>query len=329
MGIFAENQPVYASHNIPTFPMQGKTPAVKGFARFGLKASGQLTLKFPDAEAIAFMSGARTKIMPIDIDSPDEDLRRDTEKRYGPTPIMVRTPSGGTHLWYLHNGEDRQIRPDPSVPVDILGTGGLVIAPPSMGTKGRYQFIRGGLADLLKLRPAANLDQQARQLIQQGGRNKALLDYLRGEGRHIDDLQTMIDVAQTFADQHLDRTTGHHFTDDEIRNVAKSVFDWTQRKIGEGQYFVGTGRYVMEGHDKIKSVMSLGPYAFTLFYHLKVRAGGLKTFQVANEMRHDMPDGVWPRAKMQDARKALIDAGVIKEKHPASSYHGPAVYEWG
>lgn len=308
--------------------MNGKRPAVKGFTKAGSDLSHQWSLDFPEAEALAFMSGARTKIMPIDIDSPDEDLRRDTEKRYGPTPIMVRTPSGGTHLWYLHNGESRQIRPDPSVPVDILGTGGLAIAPPSMGTKGRYQFIRGGLADLHKLRPAANLDQQARQLIQQGGRNKALLDYLRNQARHADDLETLIDVAQTFADQHLDRTSGHAFTDAEIRNVAKSVHDWTQRKIGEGQYFVGTGRYFMEGHDKLNQVMALGPYACALFLRLKVRAGGLKSFQIANDMRHDMPDGVWPLRKMQDARKALTDAGIIKEKHRASSFYGTTVYEW-
>jgi hypothetical protein len=274
------------------------------------------------------MSGKRTQITPVDIDSNDEDLRRDTERRYGATPIMVRTPSGGVHLWYLHNGESRKIRPDPNVPVDILGTGGLVIAPPSMGKNGRYQFIRGSLADLHKLRPAANIDQNVHELIQQGGRNKALLDYLRNQARHADDLETLIDVAQTFADNNLDRTSGHAFTDAEIRNVAKSVHDWTQRKIGEGQYFVGTGRYVMEGHDRLKQAMTLGPYAFTLFMHLKVRCGGLPSFQIANAMRNDMPDGVWPLRKMQDARKALTDAGIIKEKHRASSFYGTTVYEW-
>lgn len=337
MGIFAEYQPRYASHNIPTFPLSfadgEKKPAVTNFARFGLKASAQLPLKFGEADAFAFMAGKRSGVTVIDIDSPDdEDLLREVLARYGDTPMITRTGSGGFHLYYRHAGEERKIRFDPQVPVDQLG-GGVVAAPPSKGSKGTYQLIRGTLADLDRLpfinQPkAANCDRAVRQLVQAGGRNKALLSYLRGEARHVDDLQTLIDVAQTYADQHLDRTSDHPFTDDEVRNVAKCVFDWTQRKIGEGQYFVGTGRYVIEGHDRLKQAMALGPYAFTLFMHLKVRCGGLASFQIANDMRHDMPDGAWPRRKMQDARQSLIDAGIIKEKHRPSSFYGPSVYQW-
>lgn len=122
MGVFADHQPIYASHNIPTFPVQGKKPAVKGFARFGLKTSGQLAFKFPDIDALAFMAGGRSRITSLDIDSSDEDLLRDMMKRHGQTSIIVRSGSGNFQAWYLFNGEKRLIRPyGASVPVDVLG----------------------------------------------------------------------------------------------------------------------------------------------------------------------------------------------------------------
>ena len=337
LGLFAEYQPRYASHNIPTFPLNiedgQKKPATRNYGLVGITGSQQLALKFPDFDAFAFVAGKRSGLTVIDIDKPgDEDLLREVLAFYGDTPMITRTGSGGYHLYYRHAGEDRKIRIDPQLPVDQLG-GGVVAAPPSKGSKGTYQLIRGKLSDLERLpfitRRAANMAQAVeRQMVAAGGRNSALMTYLRSQARHVDDLSGLLDVAHTFADQHLDRTSGHPFTDDEIRNVARSVWDWTQRKIGEGQYFVGTGRYVQEGHDRLKEVMALGPDALFLFMQLKMRCGGLASFQVANAMRHDMPGGEWSLRKMQAARKALTDAGIIKERHQASSYHGPTVYQW-
>ncbi len=99
MGIFAKYQPVYAAHGIPTFPTEGKKPAVSGYQTIGSRLSGQLPLKFPEAEALAFVAGTRTRVTVVDIDSPNDQLLNDTLKRFGETPIMVRSPSGGCHLW--------------------------------------------------------------------------------------------------------------------------------------------------------------------------------------------------------------------------------------
>lgn len=237
MGIFVEYQPIYAAHNIPTFPMRGKVPAVRGFARFGLKASEQLTLKFADAEALAFMCGKRTRITPVDVDSKDEGLWRETEHRYGATPIMVRTPSGGVHFWYLHNGEARKIRPDPLVPVDILGTGGLVIAPPSLGASGSYEFIRGSLDELHKLRPAVNVIEfpksdlaqpvpvaELRGRVGAGGRSLALFLHCMRVARYCDDFDALLDEVFTYANGVLDRVDGHPFTDGDIIKTARAPF---------------------------------------------------------------------------------------------------------
>jgi hypothetical protein len=97
MGVFAEQQPEYAKHGIPTFPLniQGKTkkPASRGYGRVGLTGSEGLARKFPEANAFAFMAGPRSNIMIIDIDAADDDLLRDTLKRHGDTPAIVRTGS--------------------------------------------------------------------------------------------------------------------------------------------------------------------------------------------------------------------------------------------
>lgn len=339
MGVFAEYQPRYAEHGVATFPLliegKDKKPATKGYAKTGIKGSEQLALKFPELDAFAFMAGKRSNITIVDIDDPgNEDLLREVLRRYGDTPMITKTGSGGFHCYYRHGGEARKIRFDPQMPVDVLG-GGVAAAAPSKGSGKAYELIRGSLDDLARLpyiRNGAHLaevqETVQRELVQEGGRNKALFEYLRGQARHTDDLAGLIDVGRSYADQHMDRTGGHPFTDDEVQNVAKSVWDWTEKQIAAGTYFVGTGRRMTKSFEAHDTAMALGPYAFTLSEHLKRQFGGLSSFYIANDMRNHMPGGEWPRRKFTEARAALVEAGIIKEKHRASSYYGAAVFEW-
>lgn len=341
MGAFAEWQPRYAGHGIATFPLEisgsQKKPATRGYDRIGLRGSGQLVLKFPDVDAFAFMAGKRSNVTIIDIDAPDDEgLLRNVLRRYGETPLISRTGSGGFHCYYRHADETRRVRPDPDTPVDFLG-GGVVAAPPSLGSRGTYRFIRGTLADLERLpfirQDAANTDaavQEAvrRELVRAGGRNKALMEYLRGQARYADDADALLDVAFTYANDSFDRTGGHPFTDDEVRAVAASVWDWTQRKIGEGQYFVGTGRYLQLSHDALDRVLPLGADPLMLFMVLKRRSDHRGSLIVANDMRLTMPDGEWTLVRFRRARQALINGGILKETRRASTWHGPATHVW-
>lgn len=330
MGVFASYQPIYAEAGIPTFPVQNKRPAVRGYAKAGTTISRQWAFDFPDVDAFAFIAGAKTRLTVVDVDSQDEDLLRDTMRRYGQTPIMVRTSSGGFHLWYRFNGEGRKIRPDASTPVDLLG-GGVVVAPPSLGSKGPYEFIRGGLDDLHKLTPAANVIQgpwsAPRELITEG-RNKALLDHLRSQGRFCDTLDDLIDVGRTFADERIDRAARHQFTDSEIVATAKSVWAWTERKIAEGQYYVGEGKRIALSFDAIDAVLPLGADAAMLYLTLQRRSNHRRELIVANEMRLAMPDGEWTLVRFRRARAALINAGIITETQKASTWKGAARYSW-
>ncbi len=333
MGVFAEWQPQYANEGIATFPTIDKKPCVKGWQKIGPKGSAQLTLKFPEANELAFLAGPKSGLTIIDVDTKDEDIWRDSRKRFGETGVMVRTGSGHLQLWYRHNGEARKIRVDEFT--DVLGAG-QVLGPPSERGMG-YQLLRGTIADIANLPFARNIEggpageiQEAvtRELVKAGGRNKALYEHLRTQARFADTYDDLLDVANTFAAESLDVKGGHPFLEREVKEVTKSVWDWTQKKIGTGQYFVGVGHFMTTSHETIDATMSLGIHAYFLHSHLLRRFGGLSTFFLANETRNRMPGGEWPLRKLQEARKALIENGLIKEVRKASTHHGPALYGW-
>jgi hypothetical protein len=327
MGVFADWQPRYAVHGIATFPAVDKRPAVKGWHRITPRASAQLAFKFADAREIAFCAGKASGITVVDVDTKDEAIWGDALRRFGETRIMVRTGSGNLQLWYRFNGEERKIRAEGCI--DILGAG-QVLAPPSERGQG-YQLIRGTLDDLAQLAPARNLQQaerQARALIGQGQRRAELVKHLRTQAQFCDDLDQLTDVGITFANERLDRVTGHPFTDDEIERQARSVWDWTQERIAAGQYFVGQGQRLIIAHEALDRIMALGADALMLFMHLKRRSAFRGELIVANETRNAMPDGEWSLRRFRAARETLISAGVLKETRPASTWGGPATYAW-
>jgi hypothetical protein len=76
------------------------------------------------------MTGARSNVTVLDVDIGDERVLSDALARHGETPLVVRSGSGKYHAYYRHNGERRRIRPWRGLPIDLLGEGGLVVAPP-------------------------------------------------------------------------------------------------------------------------------------------------------------------------------------------------------
>jgi hypothetical protein len=73
----------------------------------------------------------------IDVDVPG--LLSNMEERFGATPLVTRTPSGGGHLWYLAQGEgSRNLRHSEGLPVDVKAggsgpRGALSLSPPQSG----------------------------------------------------------------------------------------------------------------------------------------------------------------------------------------------------
>src|SRR5215211_4402772 len=152
IGIFAKWQPRYAEHGIPTFPVaiesSGKRPSIKGYLKVGSEVSRQLALRFTANDAFGLALGPVNGITVLDVDTSDERVLSDAFGRHGASPFVVRSGSGNYHAWYRHAGERRLIRPwGRELPIDLLGAG-FVVAPPSIGARGRYEIIQGGLDDL-------------------------------------------------------------------------------------------------------------------------------------------------------------------------------------
>ena len=111
-GVFSKWQPIYAERRIATFPLnEEKVPRVKHWPKVGLKGSAELAAKFTDADALGFVTGRRSNVTIIDIDTTDENVTADAITRHGEPRIIARTASGKHHLFYRYNGEGRRIRP--------------------------------------------------------------------------------------------------------------------------------------------------------------------------------------------------------------------------
>jgi len=318
-GAFAQWQPRYAEHRVPTFPVaitpEHKKPMVKHFDRIGVRYSKQLALRFPASGAFAFAAGRRSGLTVIDLDTRDERKVTEALATYGPTPFLVRTPRKGFHLYYRHNGEPRRVRHGDSL--DLLG-GGMVIAPPSDAPAGGYEIIEGTLADLDRLpvmRFPAKLRSNPAHDIASGRRNDALFRFALEQVRHVDNLDALLDVVRT-------RNLGCDvpLPDTEVERIVKSSWRYEQ----EGRNLMGRGAAVVTEHRVIDALaIASDPDAAFLFLILRRHHWG-RHFVVANAMA----DGLrWNRKRFAAARTRLVELGLLREVQPAKR-HAPAVYSF-
>jgi hypothetical protein len=149
---------------IPLGGEDGKRPLIAGFTKTrkpSVATIEKLIDRFPRA-AVGIVTGAVSGLVVIDIDSDDPAVWAMVIEIFGDTPLKIRTPSGGLHLYYRWNDEQsRNLRTE--LPVDVKGTGGQVAAPPSVRLTGThaskaYTFHAGSWDDLARLpriRPGA------------------------------------------------------------------------------------------------------------------------------------------------------------------------------
>jgi hypothetical protein len=318
-GVFAEWQPVYAAHRIPTFPVTAeKRPATKGYLRTGIRASTLLAQKFAQADALGFACGPRSKLALIDVDSKDERVLAAALSTYGDTPVISRTPSG-YHAWYRHNGEHRSIRPLQGARLDILG-GGYAVAPPSRVSKGGYEFIQGGLDDLDRLpimrpppAPARAAGTSETPAIHLGHRNSALWKHCMRQAHHCDDFDALLDVAHTFNENCLPP-----LEEAEVVKTAKSAWQYTERgqnRFGQHGAFFPIEEVHAMLHDQD---------AFFLLAFLRANQGPWATFMCANGLAQTFG---WPRVRFASARRRLIELGYLRLVR-AATRGAPAMYQW-
>ena len=322
MGLFAEWQPQYAERAVPSFPVVGKRPAIKGYLKVGLEGSRELAAKFGDASAFGIPL-SRSKITVLDVDTPDERVLADAMDRFGRSPFIVRSGSGNWQAWYRNGGEGRRIRPLPDV--DILGAG--------WGTKGIYTLVEGSLDDLpdLPLMASSGCAKSrtynctplppaigALEGVAPGSRNNSLWRFLMTQAPYCDDADALIDVARTAAE-----AFASPMADGEVVKTALSAW----RYEAEGTNWIARGKQ-RQAPTEPDGLIWESPDGFILFKVLRYYNAGRARFFIANEMAKTMPPKPWKRERLASARKALLDHGHITLIRRASTGRA-AVYAWG
>ncbi len=260
-GLFAHWQPRYAALGLPTFPVVGKKPAIRGYLHVGMRASGELVSKFSHLDAFGVSLGQRTEIAVLDVDTSDEKLFRETLAVYGDTPFLVRSGSGNFQAWYRHNGETRSIRPLPDLPVDILG-GGYVVAPPSRTSSGNYKIIRGELDDLQRL-PRMRKPTGTRNgpLLMQGRRQYSLFRRALRQAPYVDDREALLDVVRT----ENEFSCEPQLPDEEVQRLVRSAW----RYQTEGRNFLARAKAVHATFDELEGLVGKNPAALALLLILR------------------------------------------------------------
>jgi putative DNA primase/helicase len=133
---------------------------------------------------VGIVTGPVSGVLVLDVDGPEgED---ELQKHGHPVTPMVRTASGGLHLYFKHPEQHVRTGIRVAAGLDVKASGGYVVAPPSVGSNGRpYEWLvspeETELADpppwLLQLLERERPKSQAAPVgerIPPGERNKAL-----------------------------------------------------------------------------------------------------------------------------------------------------------
>jgi hypothetical protein len=322
-GIFAQFQPWYAEHRIATFPVSGtKVPRVRCWQKVGLKGSAALAAKFHDADALGYLTGRRSRVTVLDIDTTDSKIAEDAIRRHGQPVIITRTASGKFHLLYRYNGERRRIRPWPELPIDILGDGGQALAAPSRIANGSYEIIHGHLYDLDWLLPMAGIetpkaddsDNVTITSIPIGRRNNQLWRFCMSRAPLCADRNALVAKANAFNLEHC----APPLSEDEVMSTAASAWGYTE---------TGQNRFGQHGaFFPIEEVASLvlDPDAFYLLAFLRAHNGPWATFMCTNTLADKFD---WGLRRLRAARSRLVELGYLTPMRQAGRDH-PALYRW-
>ena len=321
-GIFSRWQPPYAQHGIATFPVdQTKKPRIRGWQKVGLKGSTELANKFGDADALGYVTGRRSNVTVLDIDTTDEKVAADAIRQHGQPAIITRTASRKFHHLYRYNGERRRIRPWPELPIDVLGDNGYALAAPSQTATGSYEIIHGHLDDLDRLTPMHSAPERPAiaGLVPRGKRNDALFDRCRHAAPHCDSFDALLDCAMTFRDHCMDPMDT--LTDAEVVKTANSV--WKMQI--ENRNWIGQGGVIAVPRQVLATLRAAGHDALVLYMELRDAHYGLREqFVVANAMTDRV--GMTLR-RLQAARRQLREAGLIRIVKPGGR-NRPPLYGW-
>ena len=328
-GAFGFWQPEYAARGLPTFPVRfvlrdgkiDKVPAIAGYMKLGIRGSAALARKFYHADALGICCGRRTGLTVVDVDTADENVVGDVISLYGASPLVAGTPSGGHHVFYRHDGQERrQIRTAPhwrtrNIPVDVLGNG-FVVAPPSRGPKGQYQFVQGTLDDLngLPLMRSMSAPQGVdNEIVPDGQRNHQLFRHSMRCAAQAKSLEEVIEAGRSF-----NARCAPPLEETRVISTAQSAWNYTTQ---------GLNRFGQHGAwfsaEEIVGLLS-NQDAFFLLAFLRAHNGPQSMFMCTNSLSEQLG---WPRLRLSAARYRLVELGYVRCIRAAGRGHA-ALYEW-
>lgn len=319
----------------------GKSPLVNGFTRWQRPPAPSTVAKWAERwpqSNIGIATGCGVVV--VDLDSDDAALVEEVNRRFGPTPLVIATPSNGRHLFYRSSGE-RCANLRPELPVDIKGVGGYVVAPPSIRPSGefagrRYDFLSGSWADICRLpalRPGSLLlsnnesGEQALSLraVRKGRRNASLFRSLLRAARHCDELDALLDVAHTIAADQFVYDPHDPFGQPEIEKTARSAWKYET----EGRNWAGRAARIEVPAEEIATFISHGHGAdMALLFLVLCRANWDRRQFCASPKAMALHDVIpaWGHSdrRYRRALKALVETGLLRIEKQGGSKRGDA-----
>ena len=250
--------------------------------------------------------------------------------RFGNTPLVVETPSGGIHLYYRASGERcANLRKREGLPVDIKAAGGFIVVPPSVRPSGPhagklYRFTMGSWDDVARLpalkpgslptRGTELLSVRQRDpkpsLIPDGTRHRELLRHALKQVRACDDLDGLLDVMRYINVECCIPS----LPDADVISVCKSAWQYQL----EGRNLVGGPRKVFNLVSEVEAFQRAehGADASMLLLVLRMTHFGGQPFAVSPvAMARDSVMAGWSVHRYRDARALLVELGTIVMVH--------------
>jgi putative DNA primase/helicase len=178
---------------------------------------------------VGIVTGPVSGLLVLDVDGQEGEAEL---KRHGhPLTPMVRTPSGGLHLYFKH--PDTEIRTGIGVVpgLDVKASGGYVVAPPSEGVGGKsYEWIISPdeaqladppewLLDLLERPQKSGPAPPVSEKIPAGQRNQELASLagtMRRRGAEYEEIRAALDVMNR-------RRCDPPLEAEEVEKIARSI----------------------------------------------------------------------------------------------------------
>lgn len=328
-GPFVSSWRGYHAAGLAVLPsLDGKQASIRWATmkvRPGARFLGKLALQFPAAN-VAILTGRRSRLTVVDVDSSDPDDLAGAIERFGYTLIIVQTPSGGWHLWYQFAGERTTTGLD-GQRIDVRAEGGLVMAPPSWSAKRReaYRFIRGSLTDIARLPPAKagslplhkSYAQEPARMASDGGtgsgggiatpgsRDRVLAPKIRLAAATAPSIDALRSVSRRLNAEHCSPPLSEAEVEAKVRKTWDYKIKGTLRPPGTPPYLQMT-RVEFD-------YLADDPYALYLSHHLRFAHQAVpgREFALAPKAMAPTMPGRWTAARLRAAIQTLVDRGFL------------------